>query len=150
MNKRIQREIANALKSELYNFTVSEDQDDQKYHLRFKIKEGLYRDQEHLLEIKFCYGEKKYPEYPPLISFKTKILHPNISVNGAVCVDVLSDKWSPMMGLDSVFNIILLLLEEPNLHSPLNGEASDIFGLPYNKRQEIIKKYYDNNNTNML
>lgn len=143
MNKRIQREISNAVKSELYTFNIS---DDGKYTIKFLIKEGTYRDQEHVLDVKFIYGDKSYPTYPPLITFMTKILHPNASVNGAVCVDVLKDKWSPMTGMDSIFNIILLLLEEPNLSSPLNSDASPVFLLPYEEREKVTKKYYEENN----
>lgn len=156
MNKRILKEIEKASKSDLYKFIIDDlpttpetSTNMQKYSIKFVVKEGLYKDQEHTIDIKFIYGtnnSKIYPEYPPLLTFTSSILHPNISVNGMVCVDVLSSKWSPLMSLDSVFNMVLLLLDEPNPDSPLNSAASDVFKLPLPERRCVIYEYYKENN----
>ena len=48
---------------------------------------GLFK-----LSLKFT---QEYPFKPPAVRFLTKIYHPNIDVNGHVCINMLKNKWSP-------------------------------------------------------
>merc|ERR1712110_34062 len=56
-----------------------------------------------------------YPFKPPKIRFLTPIYHCNISGDGALCLDVLKDGWSPALNIGKVMSMILLLLEHPNV-----------------------------------
>lgn len=60
-----------------------------------------------------------YPYNPPLILFKTKIYHPNINENGAICLDILKDEWSPILTISKVMYSLSSLLSEPNADDPL-------------------------------
>ncbi|CAG2179832.1 unnamed protein product, partial [Oppiella nova] len=45
----------------------------------------------------------KYPFEPPICKFVTKVWHPNISsATGAICLDILKDKWAAGMRLESL------------------------------------------------
>lgn len=69
----------------------------------------------------FCSSE--YPMNPPLCRFATKIWHPNISNIGMICLDTISDQWSPALNVTSVLLSIQQLFNGKNLDDPLNDEA---------------------------
>jgi len=55
-----------------------------------------------------------YPYAPPKVQFKTPVYHPNIDMAGRICLDILKDKWSAVLNVQSVLLTIQSLLEEPN------------------------------------
>ena len=44
----------------------------------------------------------QYPDKPPRVRFETKVYHPNIDSDGAVCLDVLSEAWNPALTIGKV------------------------------------------------
>ena len=62
---------------------------------------------------------------PPKVRFLTKIYHPNIDLEGKVCLNILREDWKPVLNLNAVIVGLQFLFLEPNASDPLNKEAAD-------------------------
>ena len=70
-----------------------------------------------------------YPNKPPLVRFTTEVFHPNVYVDGSICLDVLQEHWSPIQTVASILQSIQSLLADPNCDSPANLEAAKLYKL---------------------
>eukprot|EP00501_MAST-03F_sp_TOSAG23-6_P000660 GSMAST32.ASY1.ANO1.685.1 assembled CDS len=68
-----------------------------------------------------------YPSTPPKGHFLTKIYHPNVSLQGEICVNTLKKDWKADLGLCHVLKVIWCLLVVPFPESSLNDEAGKLF-----------------------
>jgi ubiquitin-conjugating enzyme E2 M len=68
-----------------------------------------------------------YPHEPPKVTCRTKIYHPNINLEGAVCLNILREDWKPVLDINAVIYGLIYLYYEPNPDDPLNREAADLF-----------------------
>jgi len=60
-----------------------------------------------------------YPFEPPKMQFITKVWHPNVSSqNGAICLDILKDQWSPALTLKTALLSLQALLSMPAPDDP--------------------------------
>ena len=63
--------------------------------------------------------DDQYPFVPPKMRFVTKVWHPNISsANGAICLDILKDQWSPALTLKTALLSLQALLSSPQPDDP--------------------------------
>lgn len=68
-----------------------------------------------------------YPSKPPKVRFLSKMFHPNIYKDGSICLDIIQDKWSPVYTVSSILTSIQSLLCDPNIDSPANPEAAQLY-----------------------
>jgi ubiquitin-conjugating enzyme E2 D/E len=88
---------------------------------------------------------KDYPFKPPKVKMTTPIYHCNVSGNGYICLDVLKDKWSPVLTISKVMLSICSLLNDPNPADPLRPEIAREFvenrALHDRKARQINNQY---------
>ncbi|KKZ60864.1 peroxin-4 [[Emmonsia] crescens] len=67
-----------------------------------------------------------YPLHPPVITFTTRICHPNVSfTTGEICLTLLTtEHWSPAYTLSTTMSAIQQLLTDPRPESPLNVDVA--------------------------
>jgi len=68
----------------------------------------------------------QYPYEPPKVLCQTPIYHPNIDLEGHVCLNILREDWKPVLNLGSVIFGLLTLFVNPNPDDPLNKDAANL------------------------
>ncbi len=132
-NNRILQEIQHGFKSKAYKMIIPYIgglQSPNIVYVKFNKDSGFYAGQDHILEIKFQWGNPinhYYPFHPPLMTFKTPIWHPNISgfPGGAICLDFLKQEglWSATCTVEGLIEMIKAMMDDPNPNSPQNPDA---------------------------
>ena len=72
---------------------------------------ACYQGGRWMLSVQF---PSDYPFRPPRVRFVTALYHCNVSVDGAICLDVLKDQWAPSFTMVKVFAAIEALLQKPD------------------------------------
>jgi ubiquitin-conjugating enzyme E2 G1 len=91
-----------------------------------------------------------YPYSPPTVKFTSDIWHPNVYIDGRVCISILHppgedpngyegacERWSPVHTVESILLSIISMLSSPNDESPANVEAAKEWR---DRREEFNKK----------
>ena len=68
-----------------------------------------------------------YPHKAPHCMLKEKIYHPNIDLEGNVCLNILRADWKPVLDINAVIYGLIFLLAMPNGDDPLNHDAAKHF-----------------------
>jgi len=69
----------------------------------------------------------EYPYKPPKVTCDNKIYHPNIDLQGNVCLNLLKADWRPILTTQQIIHGLIFLFLEPNPSDPLNQEAAEVF-----------------------
>lgn len=81
-----------------------------------------------------------YPHTPPKVDCKTKIYHPNIDLQGKVCLNILREDWKPVLDINSVIYGLIYLFYEPNPDDPLNHEAAELFRKNVKEFERLVNR----------
>eukprot|EP01133_Synstelium_polycarpum_P017349 gene17349-20699_t len=67
-----------------------------------------------------------YPYDPPKVHCDTLVYHPNIDLEGHVCLNILRQDWMPVLNIGTVIFGLMTLFLEPNPDDPLNKDAAQV------------------------
>ncbi|CAA20714.1 NEDD8-conjugating enzyme ubc12 [Schizosaccharomyces pombe] len=90
-------------------------------HLEIRPDEGYYKGGKFKFRIQI---DDNYPHDPPKVKCLNKIYHPNIDIEGNVCLNILRQDWNPVLNLNSILVGLQFLFLSPNAEDPLNKEAA--------------------------
>jgi len=123
---RMQKDV-----SEL-NFSKTKDGIEIRFYngpedlMNFKIdiepQNGIYVNGKFTFDVKV---PKTYPHDPPKVQCETTVWHPNIDMEGHVCLNILREDWKPVLNMQSVVFGLQYIMLEPNADDPLNKEAAN-------------------------
>ncbi|CAG5130589.1 unnamed protein product [Candidula unifasciata] len=82
-----------------------------------------------------------YPIEAVKVKFETPCYHPNVDSHGNICLDILKEKWSALYDVRTVLLSIQSLLGEPNIDSPLNAQAADLWKDQTLYKKVLLEKY---------
>eukprot|EP00252_Welwitschia_mirabilis_P016400 TRINITY_DN36160_c0_g1_i1.p1 TRINITY_DN36160_c0_g1~~TRINITY_DN36160_c0_g1_i1.p1 ORF type:complete len:170 (+),score=31.27 TRINITY_DN36160_c0_g1_i1:190-699(+) len=101
-------------------------------------KDTVYEGLEFKLSLQFPLD---YPFKPPEVKFKTACFHPNVDVNGNICLDILQDKWSSAYDVRTILLSVQSLLGEANVESPLNNTAAALW-INQEEFKRVVHRHY--------
>ena len=79
-----------------------------------------------------------YNNEPPEVRCLTKVYHPNIDIDGAVCLNILKKDWSPIWNMSAVLAGIYFLFTDPNPNDPLNHKAAEVLRDNYDQFKQNV------------
>lgn len=122
--RRVMKEVKNMLQdlepNGWYTYSPVDEADCRKFLGTFRGAEGTPYEG-GIFHVRLNIPDE-YPFMPPKMWFLTKVLHPNIDVYGAICVDILDDQWSPRLTMEKMFVSVASLLSSPNWDNPVQSE----------------------------
>jgi len=95
-------------------------EDLMNFKLRVKVDGGIYRNGIFVFSFKV---PASYPHDAPKVLCETTVFHPNIDMEGHVCLNILREDWKPVLTMQSVIIGLQFLMLEPNPDDPLNKEV---------------------------
>ncbi|XP_068926863.1 ubiquitin-conjugating enzyme E2 C-like isoform X3 [Petaurus breviceps papuanus] len=87
----------------------------------------VYEDLRYKLSLEF---PSSYPYNAPTVKFVTPWYHPNVDTQGNIFLDILKDKSSALYDVRTILLSIQSVLGEPNIDSPLNTHAAELWTNP--------------------
>lgn len=92
--------------------------------MNFKVNiapgDGYYKDGTFVFDAKV---PATYPHDPPKITCETQVFHPNIDMEGHVCLNILREDWKPVLTINAIIMGLQFLMLEPNPDDPLNKKV---------------------------
>jgi ubiquitin-conjugating enzyme E2 N len=142
MNKRVQKDLAQLNRKPIQGMEVNANPDNLR-SLKVKISGPVsspYQGGIFYLEL---FLDENYPMKPPKARFLTKIYHPNIDKLGRICLDILKDKWSPMLSIGTLLTSIQGLLSTPNPDDPLANDVANHWKKDEKDAKRTAKQWTD-------
>ena len=111
--------------------------DIMSFELMLAPDEGMYRYGRYQFSFKI---PQSYPHDPPKVKCLTKVFHPNIDLDGNICLNILREDWKPVLSISSVVYGLQFLFLDPNPEDPLNKEAAKVLRENPTQFQSNVRK----------
>jgi len=136
---RLMTELSNLDLSAVPGVEISHpDKRNQKiFDVNVVPQDGLWKGAKFKFVVKTPNG---YPHDAPTVTCDTRVYHPNIDLQGKVCLNILRAEWNPCLGIQHVLMGLMTLFLEPNADDPLNKEAADLM---VTDKKKFEKNVYD-------
>ena len=82
-----------------------------------------------------------YPFKPPICQMLTKVYHINIDARGRICMDILYDRWDPLLTTFLVVFSLASLLDQPSVTDPLVPEIAEQYSRDPIRFAQIAREY---------
>jgi len=119
---RVQKDIKELEESQTWKMTFPDPDDILNSTLTIEPDEGMYKGGRFVFTFAI---NQNFPHDPPKVKCTQKIYHPNIDLEGNVCLNILREDWKPVLNLNAVIVGLQFLFLEPNASDPLNKEAAE-------------------------
>jgi len=119
---RVQRDLNELSLGSTMKTTFANPDDILNFTLTIEPDEGMYKGGSFLFTFAI---NQNFPHDPPKVKCNQKIYHPNIDLEGNVCLNILREDWKPVLNLNAVIVGMQFLFLEPNASDPLNKEAAE-------------------------
>lgn len=119
---RVQKDLTELELPSTMTITHPDPSKKLEFELVIKPDEGMYKGG----SFKFTFNiSQDYPHKPPKVKCVPKIYHPNIDLEGNICLNILREDWKPVLNLNAIMVGLQFLFLEPNADDPLNKEAAE-------------------------
>ncbi|KAG0130416.1 ubiquitin-conjugating enzyme/RWD-like protein [Tuber indicum] len=119
---RAQKDLSELSLPPTIRMHMPDPEDILNFTLTIEPDEGMYKGG----SFNFTFAiNSNFPHEPPKVKCTQKIYHPNIDLDGNVCLNILREDWKPVLNLNAVIVGLQFLFLEPNPSDPLNKEAAE-------------------------
>ncbi|KAF2488446.1 ubiquitin-conjugating enzyme [Lophium mytilinum] len=119
---RVQKDLSELSLGSTMKTDFPNPDDILNFTLTIEPDEGMYKGGR--FNFNFAINQN-FPHDPPKVKCTQKIYHPNIDLEGNVCLNILREDWKPVLNLNAVIVGLQFLFLEPNASDPLNKEAAE-------------------------
>ncbi|PRQ26979.1 putative aminoacyltransferase, E1 ubiquitin-activating enzyme [Rosa chinensis] len=93
------------------------------YEVSIRPDEGYYTGGKFVFSFQIS---DIYPHEAPKVKCMTKVYHPNIDLEGNVCLNILREDWKPVLNINTIVYGLYHLFTDPNHENPLNHDAAEV------------------------
>ena len=120
------------------NIVFPDKNDLMNFQINISPFDGYYKDGTFTFD---CKVPNTYPHEAPKILCTTQVFHPNIDMEGHVCLNILREDWKPVLTINSVIMGLQFLMLEPNPDDPLVPEIARIYKSDIAKYNATAKEW---------
>jgi ubiquitin-conjugating enzyme E2 M len=134
---RVQKDIADLNTGKIATVTFPNPNDLTNFRVSVSPESGIWQGATYEFSFEI---PSAYPHEPPKVLCLTKIYHPNIDLEGKVCLNILREDWKPVLDVNAVIYGVIYLFYEPNPDDPLNREAADLYRSDLQQFTRVVKR----------